>query len=184
CGQAPSEKNDTISTAIATGLSSATPGTYVACGKIGDGGQKALDVDLFRVQVNAGHLLHIDVDAEAFGSTLDPQVRIFDANGHPVACDDEEHGLEAWIAFLDVNNDGVLNNPEGNGLPTALAKEPWALTDNQGNFQIVNLGPGTYPARLVPKAGWTQTTDNPDPIPARSGQNISSLKFGLRSNSN
>jgi hypothetical protein len=84
--------------------------------------------------------------------------------------------------FLDVNNDGVLNNPEGNGLPTALANEPWAITDNQGNFQIVGRSPGNYSARIVPKAGWTQTTDNPDPIPARSGQNVSSLTFGIHGN--
>lgn len=37
-----------------------------------------------------------------------------------------------------MNNDGVLNNPEGDGLLTALAKEPWAITDNQGNFQIAS----------------------------------------------
>ena len=91
CGPAPSEKNDTIPTAIATGLSSAAPGNYIARGQIGDGGQKELDVDLFRVQVNAGDLLHVDVDAEAFGSTLDSALRIFDSNGRPVACDDDDN---------------------------------------------------------------------------------------------
>src|SRR5262249_34754688 len=91
----------------------------------------------------------------------------------------KEHGLEGWIVFLDRNGDGVLNNPEGDGLPTALAKEPWTITDNQGNFEFTNLGPGNYAVRLVPKAGWTQTAANPAPIAARSGQNVSGVKFGL-----
>jgi len=115
----------------------------------------------------------------AIFKTLSISGQVFeDANGNGRQ-DNKEHGLEAWIVFLDVNNDGVLTNPEGNGLPTALAREPWTLTDNQGNFEIANLGPGTYPARLVPKAGWTQTTTNSDPTPARSGQNVSGLRFGL-----
>jgi len=79
-----------LADAIATGLSSASPGTYLASGEIGDNNYHELDVDLFRVQVNAGDLLHVDVDAEAFGSTLDSELRIFDANGHPVACDDDD----------------------------------------------------------------------------------------------
>jgi hypothetical protein len=101
-----------------------------------------------------------------------------DANGDGRQ-NNKEHGLDSWIVFLDMNNDGVLNNPEGDGLPTALAKEPWAITDNQGNFQIAGQGPGTYPPRIVPKAGWMQTTVNPTPIPARSGQNVSGVIFGL-----
>jgi hypothetical protein len=98
------------------------------------------------------------------------------ANGQQ---NNKEHGLDGWVVFLDLNGDGVLNNPEGDGLTTALAKEPWAITDNQGNFQFSDLGPGTYAARLVPKSAWTQTTANPPPIAARSGQNVSGVKFGL-----
>jgi hypothetical protein len=89
--------------------------------------------------------------------------------------------LNGWIVFLDLNGDGVLNNPEGNGLPTALAKEPWTITDNQGNFQFSNLGPGTYAPRLLPQTGWIQTTANPAPIAARSGQDISGISFGVAS---
>ena len=103
-----------------------------------------------------------------------------DANGNRRQ-DNKEHGLDGWVVFLDLNGDGVLNNPEGDGLATALAQEPWAITDNQGNFQFTGQGPGTYAARLVPKAGWTQTTANPAPIAARSGQDVAGLKFGLRS---
>jgi hypothetical protein len=105
-----------------------------------------------------------------------------DANGNRRQ-DNKEHGLDNWIVFLDLNGDGVLNNPEGDGLPTALAREPWAITDNQGNFQLTELGPGSYGPRLVPKTGWTQTTANPATLAARSGQNVSGLKFGVTSSS-
>ena len=71
------------------------------------------------------------------------------------------------------------NAPEGNGLATALAKEPWAITDNQGNYQFADLGPGSYPVRVVPRASWTQTTANPAPIAARSGQNVSGINIGV-----
>src|SRR5262249_35800614 len=91
----------------------------------------------------------------------------------------KEHGLDGWIVFLDLNGDGILNNPEGDGLPTALAKEPWTVTDNQGNFQFSNLGPGTYAPRLLSQAGWTQTTATPPPVPARSGQNVAGVSFGV-----
>ena len=93
--------------------------------------------------------------------------------------DNKEHGLDGSIVFLDVNGDGVLNNPEGDGLPTALADEPWTITDNQGNYQFAGVGTGSYPVRLVPRAGWTQTTPNPAPIAARSGQNVAGVSFGL-----
>ena len=87
--------------------------------------------------------------------------------------------LNGWTAFLDLNGDGVLNNSEGNGLPTALATEPWTTTDNQGGYQFVDLGPGTYSVRLVPQTGWTQTTASPAPIAAQSGQNVSGVNVGL-----
>jgi hypothetical protein len=107
--------------------------------------------------------------------------QVFEDRNHDGQQNNKEHGLDGWIVFLDLNGDGVLNNPEGDGLPTALAKEPWVLSDNQGNFQFVERGPGTYAPRLVPRAGWTQTTANPASIPARSGQNVSGVRFGLTS---
>jgi hypothetical protein len=79
CGPTPLERNDAIPTAIPTGLSSAAPGTYIACGVIGDNNYHALDVDMFKVQVNAGDVLQVDIDAAAFGSPLDSILRIFDA---------------------------------------------------------------------------------------------------------
>ena len=107
--------------------------------------------------------------------------QVFEDQNHDGKQNNKEHGLNGRIVFLDLNGDGVLNNPEGNGLPTALAKEPWAFTDNQGNFQFADRGPGSYAVRVVPQAGWTQTTINPAPIAARSGQNVSGINIGLAS---
>src|SRR5678816_2881079 len=59
CGPTPKEHNDTIPTAILTGLSPGTPGTYVARGEIGDNNNQGLDVDLFQVQLSAGSLLPV-----------------------------------------------------------------------------------------------------------------------------
>ena len=98
------------------------------------------------------------------------------ANGRQ---DNKEHGLDGWTVFIDLNGDGVLNNPEGNGLPTALAKEPWAITDNQGKYVFAGHGPGINRLLVVPKAGWTQTTPNPAPFGAHSGQNVPGVNFGL-----
>ncbi len=102
------------------------------------------------------------------------------ANGQQ---DNNEHGLSGRAVFIDVNGDGVLNNPEGDGVPSALAREPWAITNNQGNYVFNGVGPGTHLVRLVPKAGFIQTTPNPAPVAARSGQNVSGVLFGSKQGS-
>ena len=96
CGPTPPERNDTIPTAVPTGLSSAAPGTYIACGVIGDNNYHALDVDMFRVQVNAGDVLQVDIDAAAFGSPLDSILRIFNATGHPMISSLERGDTWGW----------------------------------------------------------------------------------------
>src|SRR5262249_11263097 len=73
----------------------------------------------------------------------------------------------------------LAGHPEGDGLPTALTKEPWAITDNQGNYSFAGVGPGTHRIRLVPQAGWAQTTPAPAPITADSGQDIAAVDFGV-----
>src|SRR4051812_4726355 len=92
CGPTPKEHNDTIPTAIATGLTGGAPGVYRARGEIGDNNYQSLDVDMFQVEINAGGLIRVDLDAISFGSTLDAVLRIFDANGRPLAADDDEIG--------------------------------------------------------------------------------------------
>lgn len=92
--------------------------------------------------------------------------------------DSNEHGLAGWTVFLDVNGDGVLNNPEGDGIASALAREPWAITDNHGNYLFQGIGPGAYPVRQVVQGGWIQTTSDPAPVAARSGTDAGGVNFG------
>src|SRR5262249_46216475 len=90
------EPNDTLATATATGLRSATPGTFIAHGAIGDNPNVAptLDVDLYRFQLNAGDPVHIGIDADTFAiaSGLDANLQVFDAAGRQVASNDGDSG--------------------------------------------------------------------------------------------
>jgi hypothetical protein len=96
-------------------------------------------------------------------------------NGSPQS---NEHGLSGWVVFIDENGDGVLNNPEGDNIASALATEPWAITDNQGNYRFAGVGPGEKRIRQIVRPGWTQTTANPPGIAARSGQSVAGVLFG------
>jgi ELWxxDGT repeat protein len=129
------------------------------------------------VQLSSGQVV-TDKDFANF-RTISISGRVFNDKNANGKQDNKEHGLDGFIAFIDSNGDGVLNNPEGDGHATPLAKEPWAITDNQGNYVFAGRGPGPYRIRLVPQPGWTQTTPNPAAFSARSGQDISGLKFGV-----
>ncbi len=102
------EPNDTINQAIATGLSSATPGTFDFSGEIGDNFNLSFledDVDLFEFQLDAGDQIVADIDADQFGSLLDPVLRIFDSLGNQVAVSDDDPApgegftLDSFIEF-------------------------------------------------------------------------------------
>jgi hypothetical protein len=89
----PKEKNDTLSLAIPTGLNSASPSTFFASGVIGDNQKvKELDVDIYKLHLNAGDEVHVDVDAVAFGSPLDGGLRLFNEAGQQVAANDDLPG--------------------------------------------------------------------------------------------
>jgi len=124
-------------------------------------GQAVADKDFANFRV-------IDISGEVFNDK--------NANGQH---DKRENGLDGWTVFIDVNGDGVLNNPEGNGIPSALAEEPWAITDNQGHYVFAGVGPGTYAVRIVPQTGWTQTTAAPAAFVAHSGQRVAGVDFGV-----
>src|SRR5262249_33739077 len=85
---------------------------------------------------------------------------------------------EGRTVFIDVNGDGVLNNPEGDNIASALAEEPWALTDEDGNYALEGVGPGTHLIRLVPQDGWS--AGEPRSVTARSGQDGSGVNFASR----
>ncbi|HVK10924.1 MAG TPA: pre-peptidase C-terminal domain-containing protein, partial [Gemmataceae bacterium] len=86
-GPPAAEPNDTLATAVPTGLVAGAPGTFKATGGIGDRADLyvPLDVDLYRFQAQAGDRVRVDVDAEAFHSAMDGVLRVFDANGLQLA---------------------------------------------------------------------------------------------------
>ncbi|MBE9215768.1 pre-peptidase C-terminal domain-containing protein [Plectonema cf. radiosum LEGE 06105] len=88
-GEAIDEPNDTIGEAINSGINGI--GSYFDIGFIGDNGNVAPsdDVDLIELFVNAGERVTIDIDAEVFGSSLDPLLRLFDSAGNEVAFNDD-----------------------------------------------------------------------------------------------
>jgi len=93
--------------------------------------------------------------------------------------DSKDNGLEGWVIFLDLNGDGVLNNPvEGDNVASPFAEEPWAITDKHGNYLFDGVGPGEYAVRQIIPAGWSQTTFDPDPFFTASGQNVGGIDFG------
>ena len=144
---------------------------------IGPGAGRDAPVGAHAVQLTSGQVAG-GRDFAMFGR-IAISGQVFNDQNNNARQDNKEHGVVGATVFLDVNGDGVLNNPEGDGLATALASEPWAITDNQGNYQFSGVGTGTYPVRVVPRAGWTQTTPNPAPIAARSGQNVAGVNIGL-----
>lgn len=76
-------------------------------------------------------------------------------------------GLSGWQVFVDVNNDGRLDQ-----------SEPVAVTDAAGNWSISGLAAGIYTIREVPQANWRQTS--PAAIVVRVGPHskISHRNFG------
>jgi len=72
----------------------ASSGSIRFPGQIGDGRSGSRDVDLFRVVLQAGQTLTIDVDARSLpsSSTLDSVVRVFDSRGRELARNDDANG--------------------------------------------------------------------------------------------
>jgi len=86
-GLPTAESNDTLEVAVETGISAGGQQAYRAAGQIGDNPDVrpfGAEIDLFRVELAAGELITIDIDATELGSPLDAHLRVFDANGAPV----------------------------------------------------------------------------------------------------
>ena len=63
-----------------------------------------------------------------------------------------EPGLAGWTIYVDYDGDGVQD-----------ANEPFGVTDNNGNYSIAGINPGTWKVREVGQPNWTcsfpQTSD-------------------------
>ncbi|MAE65993.1 MAG: hypothetical protein CMJ18_17110 [Phycisphaeraceae bacterium] len=85
------EPNDTIATAVDSGIGSASS-IFTDAGTIGDNtalGLSGLDVDLIRVDLEAGDRITVDVDAQTNASPLDSVLRLFDASGSELVVVDD-----------------------------------------------------------------------------------------------
>ena len=89
-----------------------------------------------------------------------------DSNGNGIR-DAGEPGLAGFTIFLDTNNNGVLNVGERS-----------TVSGVNGTFNFANLGPGTYIVREVAQSNFVQMTNNPAPITATSGGNVSTILIG------
>ena len=119
------EPNDTLAQATATGINGA--GSFSTSGSIGDNPNNlGADVDLYRVQLNAGNVIIASVDARTIGSGLDSYLRLFDSNGNELTNnDDTGSGLDSLIGFtapttgtyyIGVSSSGVTSyNPSVEG---------------------------------------------------------------------
>ncbi len=103
-GAPPEQINDDVpATALATGLSSATPGSRVFNGAIGNNPlvARGLDRDLYAVEISAGDKLTVRVDTPAL-SDLDSVLRIFDWGGREVAFNDDRDSStrDSFLEFI------------------------------------------------------------------------------------
>lgn len=96
------EPNDTLTQATETGLTSTNPGTFTIAATIGDNPdfRVGLDVDLYKVQVNVGENLIIDVLSEQNRFPLNPSLRLFDSQGREIAANDD-FGTDIRRSFLN-----------------------------------------------------------------------------------
>jgi subtilisin family serine protease len=97
---APADAGDTLATAVAV---TASAGSVRFPDTIGNGQHGSRDVDLFKVVLQAGQSLTIDVDARSLpsASTLDSFVRLFDSRGREVARNDDANGsLDSFLSVV------------------------------------------------------------------------------------
>jgi|GEM_PF-1632052 len=101
------DPDNTIVEAISTGIDSVGQSATFS-----DAIDPETDADLYRVQLDAGDNLLVDLDANELGSDLDGRLRLFNAAGNELASVDdlpapgEEEGLDAYIDFTaDVSGD-------------------------------------------------------------------------------
>jgi protocatechuate 3,4-dioxygenase beta subunit len=105
--------------------------------------------------------------APSFGSfqrvTLSGQV-FDDRNGNQLL-DAGDGGLGGWqVNLFRAADTGLMAT---------------ATTDGNGTYRFSGVGPGTYRVRAAQAAGFVQTTADPADLAARSGDNQTSLDFGV-----
>jgi serralysin len=102
------EPNDVIGSATDTGITFDNPTSYFDFDSIGNNPNVSpeLDVDLYKIQADAGDRIVIDIDARVFGSPLDSVLRLFDSAGNEIALNDDSGGsFDSFISFNATTSD-------------------------------------------------------------------------------
>ncbi|MEQ8959445.1 MAG: Calx-beta domain-containing protein, partial [Coleofasciculus sp. C2-GNP5-27] len=165
----PDESNDTISHAIATGLSSTTPGVFTDTAIIGDNGypdnptMAESDVDFYKVNLEAGERVTVDIDAWQVGSQLDAQLYLFDARGYDIAWSDNESApgevesgfdpyldftaLESGTYYIGVSSSGNWYDPFVANSGSGYSTGGYNIKIGVGDYTEI---PGTHTVTLNP----------------------------------
>jgi len=130
------------------------------------------EVDLYKVNLQAGDVLASDVRAQSAGSGLQSLLRVFDAQGRPLALDDQEGGdphLRFQAAAAGTYYVGISSAPNDSDDPTiASSGTPGATTG------LYNLDVHRTSASLQPDLTGSsfrlgaQTASAGESIPSRS----------------
>ncbi|QDV19361.1 sulfur oxidation protein SoxZ [Gimesia panareensis] len=174
---------DVFDTAEATGLSSTSTGTMTYYGGIGNNTNYSgagdtqnpvdplSDVDMFKIQLNAGDSVLVDVDADQFDTGLDSVLRIFNSSGTEVAYDDNNDvnltldefiigssgAKDSYLSFTADTTDtyyigisafNTTDNPATYDPETTVGRATGVSADNVGSYDLtitVQNGAGPSP---------------------------------------
>jgi hypothetical protein len=104
---------------------------------------------------------------------------VFDDSNQNAQLDAGESKLAGWTVFIDSNNDGVLNNPSGNGACTSGAQEICVVTGDNGSYAFTRLRKAPYIVRQVQQPGWNKTTQEFYSLNLNtSGKSFQGINFG------
>ena len=116
---ADEDPDNTIAEAIDSGVSSTGERKTTVSGEI-----NPLDADLYRVQLEAGDGIYLNLDAKNIGSDLDSLLRIFDATGNELTFDDDD----------DANFTGDFSSDSAIAFAPNAAGEYYIGISDSGNF--------------------------------------------------
>ena len=117
---ADEDPDNTIAEAVDSGVSSTGLRKTTVSGKI----DPELDADIYKVQLEAGDGIYLNLDAKNIGSDLDSLLRIFDATGNELTFDDDD----------DANFTGDFSSDSAIAFAPNAAGEYYIGVSDSGNF--------------------------------------------------
>ena len=99
--------NDTLGTAVITGIATPALTHYQSTGFIGDNIHGVRDVDLYQVHSLRGDQIVVDIHAKTVGSDLNSFVRLFNSAGAILSTNDDSGGSSDSYLTYTVLDDGL-----------------------------------------------------------------------------